>query len=98
VENDLHWHLDNNFFEDDIEIADRTAYQIISLLNKMAYYMRDNYDFSDAIKNPFSGREKGKFTVKIHYDFTKSENNIDDAAKLEHNKESLSIDAVSKNS
>jgi predicted transposase YbfD/YdcC len=36
VENELHWHLDCNFSEDDIEIADRTAYQNISLLNKMA--------------------------------------------------------------
>jgi predicted transposase YbfD/YdcC len=36
VENELHWHLDYNFSEDDIEIADRTAYQNISLLNKMA--------------------------------------------------------------
>ena len=34
--------------------------------------MRDNYDFSDAIKNPFAGREKGKFDVKVHYDFTKT--------------------------
>ena len=33
--------------------------------------MKDNYDFSNAIKNPFAGREKGKFTVKINYDFTK---------------------------
>jgi len=32
--------------------------------------MEDNYDFSDAIKNPFAGREKGKYTVTIHYDFT----------------------------
>ncbi|MDR0220896.1 MAG: hypothetical protein LBI54_05780 [Lachnospiraceae bacterium] len=30
--------------------------------------MRDNYDFSDAIKSPFAGKEKGKFTVTIHYD------------------------------
>lgn len=35
VENELHWHLDCNFHEDDIEIADRAAYQNISLLNKM---------------------------------------------------------------
>ena len=35
--------------------------------------MRDNYDFSDAIKNPFAGRQKGKFVVKVHYDFTKSD-------------------------
>jgi len=33
--------------------------------------MRDNYDFSDAIKNPFVGKkEKGKFNVVIKYDFT----------------------------
>jgi len=33
--------------------------------------MERNYDFSDAIKNPFAGREKGKYTVTINYDFTK---------------------------
>jgi len=32
--------------------------------------MKDNYDFSDAVKNPFAGREKGKYTVTIHYDYT----------------------------
>jgi predicted transposase YbfD/YdcC len=36
VENELHWHLDCNFMEDDIEIIDRVAYQNISLMNKMA--------------------------------------------------------------
>jgi predicted transposase YbfD/YdcC len=36
VENLLHWHLDLNFFEDSIEITDRTAFQNISLMNKMA--------------------------------------------------------------
>jgi len=36
--------------------------------------MEDNYDFSDAIKNPFAGREKGKFTVTVHYDFTDEPN------------------------
>jgi len=43
--------------------------------------MRDNYDFSDAVKNPFAGREKGKFKVTIHYDFSagkqEAENNPD---------------------
>ncbi|MCL2221194.1 MAG: hypothetical protein FWC20_03555 [Oscillospiraceae bacterium] len=28
--------------------------------------MEDNYDFSNAIRNPFAGREKGKFNVTIH--------------------------------
>jgi len=32
--------------------------------------MESNYDFSDAIKNPFAGREKGKYTVTVHYDYT----------------------------
>jgi len=32
--------------------------------------MENNYDFSDAVKNPFAGREKGKFTVTVHYDYT----------------------------
>ena len=32
--------------------------------------MRDNYDFSDAVKNPFAGKLKGKYTVTVHYDFT----------------------------
>ena len=34
--------------------------------------MRDNYDFSDAVKNPFAGRIKGKYTVTIYYDFTEN--------------------------
>jgi predicted transposase YbfD/YdcC len=36
VENQLHWHLDVNFFEDATEILDRAAFQNISLMNKMA--------------------------------------------------------------
>jgi predicted transposase YbfD/YdcC len=39
VENQLHWHLDVNFWEDDTEILDRTAFQNFSLLNKMALSM-----------------------------------------------------------
>jgi flagellar biosynthesis/type III secretory pathway M-ring protein FliF/YscJ len=35
--------------------------------------VRDNYDFSDAIKNPFAGRINGKYTVTVHYDFTDKE-------------------------
>jgi hypothetical protein len=32
--------------------------------------MRENYDFSDAIKNPFAGKMNGKYTVTVHYDFS----------------------------
>ena len=38
--------------------------------------MKDNYDFTGAIKNPFSGREKGKFIVKINYDPDKKQEYI----------------------
>ena len=58
--------------------------------------MKDNYDFTGAIKNPFAGREKGKFTVKIHYDFNKNENNIAYDVKQENDKETLSSDIASK--
>jgi len=40
--------------------------------------MKDNYDFTGAIKNPFAGREKGKFVVKINYDPDKKQNIIKD--------------------
>jgi predicted transposase YbfD/YdcC len=36
VENELHWHLDVNFLEDGIQIADRCAFRNFSLINKMA--------------------------------------------------------------
>ena len=49
--------------------------------------MRDNYDFSDAIKNPFAGREKGKFVVKVHYDFTKD--NVNVSNKQDNSEEEL---------
>ena len=58
--------------------------------------MRDNYDFSDAVKNPFSGKEKGKFTVKIHYDFNNKENNTKDNNRQELEKEPLYLDGISK--
>ena len=45
--------------------------------------MREHYDFSDAIKNPFAGKkEKGKFNVLITYNFV---NGDDDAEQ--HNKQ-----------
>ena len=45
--------------------------------------MRDNYDFSDAIKNPFAGREKGVFVVKVHYELNKSED--ENGKQLDYN-------------
>jgi hypothetical protein len=43
--------------------------------------VRDNYDFSDAIKNPFAGKINGKYTVTVHYDFTDREKNQEDAGQ-----------------
>jgi len=42
--------------------------------------MKDNYDFSDAIKNPFAGKIKGKYVVTIHYDFAEN-------SKIQHDTE-----------
>jgi len=39
--------------------------------------IRDNYDFSDAVKNPFAGKIKGKYTVIIHYDFTEKSKSLE---------------------
>ena len=35
--------------------------------------MKDNYDFSGAVKNPFAGKIKGKYIVTIYYDFSKDD-------------------------
>lgn len=35
--------------------------------------MRDNYDFSNGIKNPYVDKLKDGYTVTVHYDFTKSD-------------------------
>lgn len=40
--------------------------------------MKDNYDFSHAVKNPFAGKIKGKYSVTIHYDFTENLTTRDD--------------------
>jgi|GEM_PF-2354938 len=45
--------------------------------------MRDNYDFSDAVKNPFAGKINGKYTVTIHYDFTDNSKVMDDIKEVE---------------
>ena len=49
--------------------------------------MKANYDFSDAVKNPFAGMINGKYTVTIHYDFTKQDGceEYKNATALENN-------------
>ncbi|MDR1674293.1 MAG: hypothetical protein LBR54_02445 [Oscillospiraceae bacterium] len=32
--------------------------------------MKDNYDFSNAVKNPFAGKLSGKYSVTVHYDIS----------------------------
>jgi hypothetical protein len=41
--------------------------------------LRDNYDFSDAVKNPFAGKIKGKYTVTVHYDFSTQDDDDESA-------------------
>ena len=45
--------------------------------------MKDNYDFTNAIKNPFAGKFNGKYTITIHYDFSEETEtkNIDTKVK-----------------
>ncbi len=35
--------------------------------------MKDNYDFSKGIRNPFAEGLKNGYTVTIHYDFTEDD-------------------------
>ena len=35
--------------------------------------MKDNYDFSKGIKNPYADKMKNGYTVTVHYDFTKQD-------------------------
>ena len=46
--------------------------------------MKDDYDFSDAIKNQFPGKEKGKFTVKRDtFDYTEWRRGLWNDMKIE---------------
>jgi hypothetical protein len=37
-------------------------------------YMKKNYDFSKGIKNPYADRLKNGYTITVHYDFKKYNN------------------------
>ena len=54
--------------------------------------MRDEYDFSDAVKHPLAGTFKGKYTVTIHYDFNGRD---DEAGQGEANVRETVPDAMS---
>jgi len=41
--------------------------------------MRDNYDFSKGIKNPFADKLKNGYSVIIHYDFSTQDGNEESA-------------------
>lgn len=34
--------------------------------------MKDNYDFSTSVKNPYADKLKNGYTVTVHYDFTQN--------------------------
>ena len=37
--------------------------------------MKNNYDFSKSVKNPYVDKLKKGYTVAVHYDFTKDNSN-----------------------
>ena len=43
--------------------------------------MREEYDFSDAVKHPLAGKFKGKYSVMIHYDFTVNDAEMEEKEK-----------------
>ena len=48
--------------------------------------MKANYDFSNAVKNPFAGMVNGKYTATIHYDFTEQDRSLQNPCKRVTNK------------
>ena len=52
--------------------------------------MRDNYDFSDAVKNPFAGKLNGKYTVTVHYDLSEKKKMLtEEKAVVKHGRKFL---------
>ena len=43
--------------------------------------MKDSYDFSKGIKNPYASRLKKGYTVTVHYDCPPNDDNKDQAKK-----------------
>ena len=39
--------------------------------------MRNNYDFSKGVKNPYADKLKKGYTVTVHYDFAQNDNSGD---------------------
>jgi len=35
--------------------------------------MKENYDFSKGVKNPYADKLKDGYTVTVHYDFTQND-------------------------
>ncbi len=40
--------------------------------------MRDNYDFSNGIKNPYAAQLKQGYSVTVHYDFADKDESAED--------------------
>ena len=43
--------------------------------------MKDSYDFSKGVKNPYTAKLKDGYTVTVHYDFTKDGDSQDQEKK-----------------
>lgn len=49
--------------------------------------MRDSYDFSKGIKNPYADKLKNGYTVTVHYDFTRSADSEEPSKPRENSKD-----------
>jgi len=54
--------------------------------------MKDNYDFSKGVKNPYINKLKKGYTIRVHYDFTQhSIDNEDTGEKKTPDKKQLEL-------
>ncbi len=49
--------------------------------------MRDNYDFSKGIKNPYAAQLKQGYSVTVHYDFTDKDESAENAIEANSEKD-----------
>jgi hypothetical protein len=49
--------------------------------------MKESYDFSKGIKNPYADKIKNGYTVTVHYDFTRSGESEEQAKSRENSED-----------
>jgi len=49
--------------------------------------MKDNYDFSKGVKNPYADKLKDGYTVTVHYDFIQRDDSGNQTIKKDSSKD-----------